>query len=170
VGQIAAMLAEAAQLAPAAVRQLRQAAPLHDVGHSGVPDAVLNQPGPLDGEQWAQMRQHSEVGRAMLQRSAQPVLQLAAAIAYEHHERWDGSGYPRGLAGEEISLAGRITALADFVDAMVSPRCYRPAWPLAHALEQVRAESGKRFDPALAALLLQRSADLQQLYQRSPPS
>jgi HD-GYP domain-containing protein (c-di-GMP phosphodiesterase class II) len=106
----------------------------------------------------------------MLQRSAQPVLQLAAAIAYEHHERWDGSGYPRGLAGEEISLAGRITALADFVDAMVSPRCYRPAWPLAHALEQVRAESGKRFDPALAALLLQRSADLQQLYQRSPPS
>ena len=170
VGAIAAMLAEAAQLAPAAVRQLRQAAPLHDVGHSGVPDAVLNQPGPLDGEQWALMRRHSEVGRAMLQRSDQPVLQLAAAIAYEHHERWDGSGYPRGLAGEQISLAGRITALADFVDAMVSPRCYRPAWPLAHALEQVRAESGKRFDPALAALLLQRSAELQRLYQHSPPS
>ena len=169
VGAIAAMLAEAAQLAPAAVRQLRQAAPLHDVGHSGVPDAVLNQPGPLDGEQWRLMRQHSEVGRAMLQRSPQPVLQLAAAIAHEHHERWDGSGYPRGLAGEQISLAGRITALADFVDAMVSSRCYRPAWPLAHALEQVRAESGKRFDPALAALLLQRAEDLRQLYLYSPP-
>lgn len=169
VGLIAAMLAEAAQLAPAAVRQLRQAAPLHDVGHSGVPDAVLNQPGPLDGEQWRLMRQHSEVGRDMLRRSPQPVLQLAAAIAHEHHERWDGGGYPRGLAGEQISLAGRITALADFVDAMVSPRCYRPAWPLEHALEQVRAESGKRFDPALAALLLQRAADLRQLYLHSPP-
>jgi CheY-like chemotaxis protein len=170
VGAIAAMLAEAVQLAPAAVRQLRQAAPLHDAGHSGVPDAVLNQPGPLDEEQWRLMRQHSEIGRAMLQRSDQPVLQLAAAIAHEHHERWDGGGYPRGLAGEQISLAGRITALADFVDAMVSPRCYRPAWPLAHALEQVRAESGKRFDPALAALLLQRASELQRLYQACPPA
>ncbi|CAN7525854.1 DUF3369 domain-containing protein [Pseudoduganella sp. LjRoot289] len=168
VGAIAAMLARAAELAPSVVRQLRQAAPLHDVGHSGVPDAVLNQPGPLDSGQWRLMRRHSEIGRAMLLRSDQPVLRLAADIAYEHHENWDGSGYPRGLAGEQISMAGRITALADFVDAMVSPRCYRPARPLAQALEQVQAESGRRFDPALAALLLAHAAELKILYQRHP--
>ncbi|SFV10755.1 HD domain-containing phosphohydrolase [Pseudoduganella namucuonensis] len=165
VGAISAMLADAARLAPGAARRLRLAAPLHDVGHAAVPDDVLNTPGPLDDAQWGVMRRHCEAGRAMLAGSPQPVLKLAAAIAHEHHERWDGAGYPRGLSGERISMAGRIVALADFVDAMVSPRCYRPAWPLEHALEQVRAESGKRFDPALALLLLAREAELRRLYE-----
>jgi CheY-like chemotaxis protein len=169
VGEIAAMLARASDLPPLLVRQLRQAAPLHDVGHSGVPDAVLNTPGPLSEEQWVRMRSHCQIGRDMLCRSKLPVLQLAATIAYEHHERWDGGGYPRGLAGERISMAGRIAALADFVDAMVSHRCYRPAWPLQHVLEQVRLESGHRFDPALAERLLSGADALRALYARLPP-
>jgi response regulator RpfG family c-di-GMP phosphodiesterase len=169
VGEIAGMLACAAGLSPALIRQIRQAAGLHDIGHSGVPDTVLNTPGTLNDEQWALMRSHCQTGRDMLARSNQPVLQLAAAIAYEHHERWDGSGYPRGLPGERTSIAGRITALADFVDAMVSPRCYRPAWTLEHTLEQVRLESGRRFDPALVSLLLAETEALRALYARLPP-
>jgi response regulator RpfG family c-di-GMP phosphodiesterase len=170
VGEIAAMLACAAGLPPPTIRHLRLAAGLHDIGHSGVPDTVLNSPGTLSDEQWTLMRSHCQTGREMLSRSQQPVLQLAAIIAHEHHERWDGGGYPRGLPGERISIAGRITALADFVDAMVSPRCYRPAWPLEHMLEQVRQESGKRFDPALVSLLLAQTDALRALYARLPPT
>lgn len=169
VGEIAAMLGTAAGLPPPLVRQLRLAAGLHDIGHSGVPDTVLNTPGTLSDEQWIVMRSHCQTGRDMLSRSPQPVLQLAATIAHEHHERWDGGGYPRGLAGERISIAGRITALADFIDAMVSPRCYRPAWSLEHTLEQVRQESGKRFDPDLVPLLLAHTDALRALYARLPP-
>ncbi len=170
VGEIAAMLARAAGLPAALVRQVRQAAGLHDIGYSGVPDTVLHSPGALTGEQWALMRGHCVTGRDMLARSSLPVLQLAAVIAHEHHERWDGAGYPRGLPGERISMAGRITALADFVDAMVSPRSYRAPWPLEHVLEQVRQESGKRFDPALVALLLAETEALRTLYARLPPA
>ena len=170
VGQIAAMLAEAAGMQPTAVRRLRQAAPLHDIGHAGIPDAILNVPGPLDAGQRMQMQTHSGIGWRMLGASPRPVLQLAAQIAHEHHERWDGAGYPRGLQGGQISLPARITTLADFVDAMVSPRCYRPPHTLAHALDQVQQGSGSRFDPALAGLLLQNTEYLQDLYQHHPPA
>ncbi|MCE3264957.1 MAG: hypothetical protein K0R43_4036 [Pseudoduganella sp.] len=170
VGEIACMLAQAVDMPAETVRQLRQAAPLHDIGHAGIPDAILNLPGPLDAEQRARMQGHSDIGWQMLSRSQQPVLQLAARIAHEHHERWDGSGYPQGLHGAGISLAARITALADFVDAMVSPRCYRPAHTLQHALEEVREGSGSRFDPALANVLLQNAGYLQDLYRRHPPT
>ncbi|MYN01482.1 DUF3369 domain-containing protein [Pseudoduganella sp. DS3] len=170
VGEIAAMLGQAVDMPEGAVRQLRQAAPLHDIGHAGIPDAILNQPGPLDAEQRARMQGHSDIGWHMLSRSQQPVLKLAARIAHEHHERWDGAGYPQGLRGAHISLAARITALADFVDAMVSPRCYRPPHTLQHALDEVREGSGSRFDPALANLLLQNTDYLHNLYRRHPPS
>lgn len=170
VGEIAAMLAQAVDMPPGAVRQLRQAAPLHDIGHAGIPDAILNQPGPLDAAQRARMQGHSDIGWQMLSRSQQPVLKLAARIAHEHHERWDGDGYPQGLRGADISLAARITALADFVDAMVSPRCYRPPHSLQHTLDEVREGSGSRFDPALANLLLQQTDYLHHLYRRHPPT
>ncbi|SFG00279.1 Response regulator c-di-GMP phosphodiesterase, RpfG family, contains REC and HD-GYP domains [Duganella sp. CF458] len=169
VGEIAAMLGAAVDMPDNAVRQLRQAAPLHDIGHAGIPDEILNQPGPLDAAQRTRMQGHSDIGWHMLSGSRQPVLQLAARIAHEHHERWDGAGYPQGLQGADISLVARITALADFVDAMVSPRSYRPAHTLQHALDAVREGSGKRFDPALANLLLQHQDDLQDLYRRHPP-
>jgi response regulator RpfG family c-di-GMP phosphodiesterase len=169
VGEIAAMLGAAVDMPAGAVRQLRQAAPLHDIGHAGIPDAILNLPGPLDARQRACMQGHSDIGWHMLSSSTQPVLRLAARIAHEHHERWDGAGYPQGLQGADISLAARITALADFVDAMVSPRSYRPAHTLREALEEVREGSGSRFDPALACLLLQNQDYLQDLYRRRPP-
>lgn len=169
VGQIAALLAEAAGLSAAEAEQLRQAAPLHDCGHSGVPDAILCEPGPLSPAQWVVMRSHCESGRALLARSELPMLRLAATIAHEHHERWDGGGYPRGLAGSAISLAARIVALADCLDSMVSPRCYRPALSLEQALAQLQAESGKHFDPALAGLLPRQAAALRALYHRVPP-
>jgi response regulator RpfG family c-di-GMP phosphodiesterase len=167
-----ALLAQAAGLAPAIVRQLRLAAPLHDLGHSGVPDAIMHKPGALDDDEWRLMRRHCETGHAMLARARQPVLQLAAVIAHEHHERWDGGGYPRGLAGERIHIAGRIAALADCIDVMVSTRSYRPAWPLPQVLEQVRSESGRHFDPALAALLANTDMmdALSALYARLPPT
>jgi HD-GYP domain-containing protein (c-di-GMP phosphodiesterase class II) len=169
VGEIAAMLGAAVDMPDSVVRQLRQAAPLHDIGHAGIPDEILNLPGPLDAAQRTRMQAHSDIGWHMLSSSKQPVLQLAAHIAHEHHERWDGAGYPRGLQGGDISLAARITALADFVDAMVSPRSYRPAHSLQHALEEVREGSGSRFDPALANLLLQHQDELRDLYRRHPP-
>ena len=169
VGEIAAMLAAAVDMPESAVRQLRQAAPLHDIGHAGIPDDILKLPGPLDAQQRACMQGHSDIGWHMLSNSSQPVLQLAARIAHEHHERWDGAGYPQGLHGADISLPARITALADFVDAMVSPRSYRPAHTLQHALDEVREGSGSRFDPALAGLLLQHEDYLQELYRRRPP-
>jgi len=169
VGEIAALLGAAVDMPEGMVRQLRQAAPLHDIGHAGIPDEILNQPGPLDAQQRACMQGHSDIGWHMLSRSTQPVLQLAARIAHEHHERWDGAGYPQGLHGADICLPARITALADFVDAMVSPRSYRPPHTLQRALDEVRQGSGSRFDPALASLLLQHRDDLQALYLRHPP-
>jgi response regulator RpfG family c-di-GMP phosphodiesterase len=115
------------------------------------------------------MQGHSDIGWHMLSASSLPVLRLAARIAHEHHERWDGAGYPQGLQGAGISLAARITALADFVDAMVSPRSYRPPHTLQHALEEVREGSGRHFDPALASMLLQQRDYLEDLYRRRPP-
>ncbi|HEY1148176.1 MAG TPA: DUF3369 domain-containing protein [Pseudoduganella sp.] len=168
VGEIAAMLGEELDMPPAAVRQLRQAAPLHDIGHAGVPDAILLHPGALDAAQWERMRLHCDIGADMLSRSNQPVLQLAARIAREHHERWDGKGYPRRLGGAQICLPARITALADFVDAMASPRPWRGPHTLDEALQAVADDQGRRFDPALASLLLSRGDWLRALYQMQP--
>jgi response regulator RpfG family c-di-GMP phosphodiesterase len=170
VGLIAAMLGEALDMPPAAVRQLRQAAPLHDIGYASMPDAILHHRGAFDAAQWERMRAHCEAGADMLSRSDQPVLQLAARIAREHHERWDGKGYPRQLGGAQISLAGRITALADFVDAMASPRAWRAPHSLDEALQAVAEDNGQRFDPALASLLLSRSDWLRSLYRHMPPA
>jgi len=170
VGLLAAMLGEAAQLPPAAVRQLRLAAPLHDIGHAGIPDAILHHPGPLDEAQWRVMRIHCDTGARMLERSGMPLLQLAARIAREHHEHWDGSGYPHHLGGAQISIEGRIAALADFVDAMASPRPWRAAHTLEQALQAVAQDHGRHFDPALAQLLLARSDSVRSLYRHLPPA
>ena len=169
VGLIAAMLGEALHMAPAAVRRLRLAAPLHDIGHAGVPDAILQHAGALDDAQRAQMQTHADTGAQMLERCGLPMLQLAARIAREHHERWDGKCYPRHLGGAQISVEARITSLADFVDAMASPRPWRAAHTLDQALQAVAEDQGQRFDPALAALLLERGDSLRSLYRHMPP-
>jgi putative two-component system response regulator len=133
---------------------LRTAAPMHDVGKVATPDQILRKPGPLTPQEWEEMQRHTAVGYEILSGSDSELLQMAASIALTHHERWDGSGYPNGLKGEEIPLEGRIVAVADAFDAMLSDRSYRPALPLAEAIETIAAESGAHFDPAIVEILL----------------
>jgi putative nucleotidyltransferase with HDIG domain len=128
---------------------LRHAAALHDVGKIGIPDRVLLKPGKLDGEEWEVMKTHATIGASMLSDSRSELLQLAESIARTHHERWDGTGYPARLRGEDIPIAGRICSICDVYDALVSPRPYKEAWPVADALAEIAAQSGRQFDPQL---------------------
>jgi HD-GYP domain-containing protein (c-di-GMP phosphodiesterase class II) len=126
---------------------LRSASPMHDIGKVAIPDSVLNKPGKLTEEEFEQMKQHADIGYEFLRNSKRQLLQAAAIVAWQHHEKWDGSGYPRGLKGEDIHLYGRITALADVFDALGSSRVYKPAWKLDRILELIEAERGRHFDP-----------------------
>jgi hypothetical protein len=128
---------------------LRNASLLHDVGKIAVPDAVLSKPGRLDDEEWAVMRRHTTLGASILAGSTSVLMQTAEEIARTHHERWDGSGYPAGLVGEQIPLAGRISAVCDVFDALLSRRPYKEPWPLDKALLQLRRQRGKDFDPVV---------------------
>ncbi|MDH4177392.1 MAG: response regulator [Thermoleophilia bacterium] len=137
------------QLPAERVSEIGVASPLHDIGKLAIPDAILQKPGPLDPDEWALMRTHTTVGHRMLSGSGFPVLELAATIALTHHECYDGSGYPHGLAGDEIPLEGRIAMLADVFDALTSDRPYRAALPLDDALVMMRERRGSMFDPRL---------------------
>jgi putative two-component system response regulator len=128
---------------------LRKAAPMHDVGKIGIPDAVLKKPGSFTSDERAVMNQHPKIGAEILGKSGIPLFQLAAEVALSHHERWDGQGYPAGLAGKEIPLCGRIVAVVDCWDALTMDRCYRPAFGDPEALEMLRAQRGGAYDPAL---------------------
>jgi len=146
-------LAEALALAAGAPRdwaeQLRKAAPMHDVGKIGIPDAVLKKPGSFTPDERTVMNRHAEIGADILGKSSVPLFQLAAEVALSHHERWDGSGYPRGLAGDAIPLSGRIVAIVDFFDALTMDRCYRPAFSDDKAVALLREQRGRAFDPQL---------------------
>ena len=146
------LLALAAGCSPAWAEDLLNAAPMHDVGKIGIPDAVLRKPGPLDADEWATMRRHPEIGAEIIGEYPSGVLQLAREIALAHHEKWDGSGYPRGLAGEAIPLSARIVAIADVFDALTTRRPYKEPWPVQEAMNHIAAQAGKHFDPALVAL------------------
>jgi len=128
---------------------LRQASPMHDIGKVAIPDAVLNKPGRFDEEERRIMDTHAALGYEMLKHSQRALLLMAATVAYEHHEKWDGSGYPRGLRGETIHIYGRITALADVFDALGSDRVYKSAWDDERIFTLFREERGKHFDPSL---------------------
>ena len=154
IGLLAEHLARAAGLSESEAETLRHAAVLHDVGKIGVPDRVLLKPGRLDEEEWRIMRTHAEIGSSMLSGSPSPLVQLGEEVARTHHERWDGSGYPAGLRGEEIPLAGRIVAICDVFDALRSRRPYKAPWTLDEALAEIAAQRGRHFDPALVDLFL----------------
>ena len=128
---------------------LLNAAPMHDVGKIGIPDKILQKPGPLDDEEWKIMKRHAYMGHLIIGNHDSEILKAAAVIAHEHHERWNGKGYPRGLKGEEIDFFSRITALADVFDAVTSKRVYKEPWPLDDALELIKKESGEHFDPSV---------------------
>ncbi|MBI5571134.1 MAG: response regulator [Desulfomonile tiedjei] len=151
VGLYATVLAEAAGVGMT-LRELEdigRAAAMHDVGMIGIPDRVLLKPERLTKEEFSEIMKHTELGRRMLQGSDSPVLRMAREIALCHHERWDGTGYPHGLAGEAIPQSARIVAIADAYDSLVHPRLYRPAVPEAKALSLMANERGKQFDPRL---------------------
>lgn len=146
---------------------LRQASPMHDIGKVAIPDAILNKPGKLDAQEWNIMQTHSKLGYNMLKHSERELLQAAATVAYEHHEKWDGSGYPRGLKAKEIHIYGRITSIADVFDALGSDRCYKKAWELDKILQLFRDERGKHFDPELVDLFfdnLDKFLEIRDLY------
>ncbi|MFY9075815.1 regulator [Malaciobacter mytili] len=130
------------------------ASPMHDIGKVGIPDAILNKPSKLNEEEWEIMKTHSEIGYEILKTSTRPILQAAAIISYTHHEKWDGTGYPKGLKGEDIHIYGRITALADVFDALGSNRTYKKAWPLEDILALFKEQKGKHFDPKLVDLFM----------------
>ncbi len=134
---------------------LRHASAMHDVGKIGIPDAVLLKPGALDEAEWTVIREHTSVGGEILAGSSSPLVQLAETIARNHHERWDGSGYPRGLKGTEIPLPARICAVCDAFDALLSQRPYKESWSVEQALAEIRRCSGSDFDPELVGAFLE---------------
>jgi putative two-component system response regulator len=145
----AQQLALAVGMAPREAEELLHAAPMHDVGKIGIPDHILLKPGALTAEEWTVMRSHTTIGADIIGQHASGLLQLAARIALAHHEKWDGSGYPHGLAGEEIPLEARIVAIADVFDALTSVRPYKKAWSIDDAVALLQRDAGKHFDPAL---------------------
>ncbi len=171
VGRYAEIIARRLGLSSEIAGRIRQAAPLHDIGKVGIPDTILLKPGKLDDAEFERIKEHCKYGKqicaavcdggAAAQKSergtpftgpaptSSPILQMAATIAYTHHEKWDGAGYPRGLAGPQIPIEGRITAVADVFDALTSRRPYKPAFPLETALPIMKEQRGMHFDPAV---------------------
>lgn len=125
------------------------AAPMHDIGKIGIPDQILLKPGKLNADEWEIMKTHAQIGADMLSGDDSDLLVTAHQIALNHHEKWDGSGYPRGLSGEAIPLMGRIAAVADVFDALTSERPYKKAWPIDDAIRFIKEQSGQHFDPEL---------------------
>ena len=128
---------------------------MHDIGKIAIPDRILQKPGRLDAEEWKKMKTHTTIGAHILEGSRAPLIRMAETIALTHHERWDGSGYPHGLAGEEIPLAGRIASICDVFDALISTRPYKGPWPVPDALAEIERLSGSHFDPALVEKFLE---------------
>ena len=134
--------------------RLELAAPLHDTGKIGIPDGILKAPRKLTAEEWVIMRQHSHIGFEILQCSNSPIFKMAAEIALYHHEKWDGSGYPKGLIGDKIPQSAQIVALADVFDALTMKRSYKEAWSIEASLEEIKTNSGTHFNPALTTVFL----------------
>ena len=148
------ILGLAAGMSEAEAEMLLNASPMHDIGKIGIPDSILLKPGKLDADEWEKMKTHSTIGAQILSGHSSELMQMARTIALTHHEKWDGSGYPKGISGEDIPLVGRIVALADVFDALTSERPYKKAWPVEEAVAFIKENSGKHFDPTLAELFI----------------
>lgn len=147
VAQYSYILAAGLGMSQIEAEMLRSASPMHDIGKVAIPDAILQKPGKLTAAEFEQMKEHCTIGYRLLRKSKRQLLQAAAIVAWQHHEKWDGTGYPQGLAGENIHIYGRITALADVFDALGSARAYKEAWPLERILQLIKEERGRHFDP-----------------------
>jgi response regulator RpfG family c-di-GMP phosphodiesterase len=131
------------------VQMLKEASPMHDIGKVAIPDSILNKPARFTNDEFETMKQHAALGYEMLQHSQRALLKAASIIASQHHEKWDGTGYPKGLKGEDIHIYGRITALADVFDALGSYRVYKDPWSDEKIFLLFKEEKGKHFDPKL---------------------
>ncbi|WP_440053872.1 DUF3369 domain-containing protein [Pseudoalteromonas sp. T1lg65] len=147
---------------------VRMASPLHDVGKVGIPDAILNKPSKLDADEWQVMKTHTDKGYALLKDSKRDIVNAGAIIAKEHHEKWDGTGYPEGKKGEDIHIYGRIVALADVYDALRHQRCYKEAWDKEKVVAEITAQKGKHFDPKLVDVFITHIEELEEILSRYP--
>lgn len=154
ISQCAAAIARKAGLSERDAEHLLYAAPMHDIGKIGIPGHILTKPGPLDAAEWEIMKRHTTIGAKILSGSSEDFIQLAEAIARTHHERWNGSGYPEGLKGEQIPVCGRVTAVADVFDAMTSDRPYRRAHSDDETFDHIRGGAGVLFDPDIVRAFL----------------
>jgi putative nucleotidyltransferase with HDIG domain len=155
VGELAAQMALRLGWNALKVDQLRLAARLHDIGKIAIPDEILHKPGKLTDDEWALMREHPQTGAQMLAGSEAELMSLAREVCLSHHERWNGRGYPFGLAGDAIPMSGRIVSVADAFDALTSPRPYKEAWSRTRAIEEIRAHAGEQFDPHVVEVFLE---------------
>ncbi|MBL4761882.1 MAG: response regulator [Gammaproteobacteria bacterium] len=145
---------------PQQIHLLALSAPMHDMGKIGIPDSILKAPRKLTAEEWSIMQTHSRIGYGILNQSQNPVFKMAAEIALSHHEKWDGSGYPQGLKGEEIPISARIVAVVDVFDALTVKRPYKDAWSIDSAMALLKKEAGLHFDPQLISIFKKRLPDM----------
>jgi HD-GYP domain-containing protein (c-di-GMP phosphodiesterase class II) len=164
------ILAQAAGLNDEERQLLFHAMAMHDVGKLAIADSILHKPGKLSEQEFEIMKTHSMIGAQLLSGNDHPLLQMARGIALTHHESWDGTGYPKGLAHADIPLAGRIAAICDVFDALTSARPYKKPWPVDEAFAEVERGMGSKFDPRLAALFLEKKADIRKIQQRFSPA
>lgn len=160
VGAISSLLAKAKGYNEDYCHVLRKAAPMHDIGKIGIPDTILLKPGKLTDQEMEIMKTHTIIGEKMLSGSPSEILKMAQVIAITHHERWDGQGYPKGLAGLDIPIEGRIVILADIFDALTSERPYKQAWALDETIEFIKQQNGQIFDPEMVDLFLQNLTEI----------
>lgn len=168
VAEYSYILSVAAGLSEDESNLLRLASPMHDIGKIGIPDHILNKPGKLTPEEFEIIKSHTQIGFEILKQSNRKIMKTAATIAMQHHERWDGTGYPSGIAGENIQLLGRITSVADVFDALGHKRVYKDAWPESEILDYMKEQSGKMFDPRLVELLFENLESLNEIKQQYP--
>lgn len=161
-----AELAKACGWSETDCRYLELAAPMHDTGKIGIPDKVLRKQGPLDANEWEVMKGHTTIGWQILSLCKQPLFSTAAEIAYSHHEKWDGSGYPQGLKGEDIPESARIVAIADVFDALTMKRPYKKAWSNADAVAEVSRSAGTHFDPEMTEMFIDIMPRIEELQTR----
>jgi response regulator RpfG family c-di-GMP phosphodiesterase len=168
MSQVCHLLAQASGMADDETAVLMHAAPMHDIGKIATPDAVLLKPGALTPDEWEIMKQHPTVGLSILDGSTRPILKAAAVIAHQHHEKYDGSGYPQGLKGEDIHKYARIVAVADVFDALSHKRCYKEAWPIDQVVGHMREVAGRHLDPQYVELLIQNIDKAQEINRNWP--
>lgn len=164
VADVSRMLAEELGFTADRARTLHLAAPLHDIGKVAIPDAILFKPARLSPDEIIVMRSHAAIGEDILTDASSDLVRMACRIAGTHHERWDGNGYPKGLAGEQIPIEGRIICVADVFDALCSERPYKPSWPIVAARREIENGAGTQFDPACVAAFTRRWDEIAALY------